>query len=518
MYSLKSQIDHAIEQAIPSCSPNFSQHIQDPRVAHTIVKNSHDNILDPDDLSFGGGIALDSGLHHFFKREHLSFRYYDTIKEQILTPDVFISLMDFQRVPPELEFIDPSLHIPILAFGMRDHLDEAENEDFEKWFAAAFGPAVRAAHEACVSYFASPSTSQFERARLERKAEVTRRAVCLRQYEESGFRPDPLTKGIFIVVCILALAYAFLGIWNIVALTKTRNPRLAYTLLLAAILFAAWSNAAYLCLIVLENIRSAYYTRSYPILLIPVLSFLEYLFGKWAAVLLFLAIISIIRNRETALFNGTKGKFGAHRLTRLHLALALLAFVFATAAEGLDIDSRIKFYHGVISLDTADHRVDIAQRLYYVSTAFEILAAFDVLLAAVLLWRAYQAAAIPDKITNLTLLAIAPVFALHGLLYLIFTVLYSPKGINKVGARLTTLETMDLLDLLFLRACSFTVMILVLSLSRLEVNWNLGQDTVAAGKAHATYDFNALTPLSRYALPNESLLSAEKKVAGWDAE
>ncbi|KAJ7628552.1 hypothetical protein FB45DRAFT_1004128 [Roridomyces roridus] len=146
MPSLESQIDHAIELAIPSCSANFAQHIQDPRAARVIARKFPSNNFDPNRISLGGGYALSCALGRFFEREDLTPKYCETIGKQLFTPDVFISLMEFQPVPPHLEHVEQSSRIPLLAICMID--PAAQNQESDEWFAGAFGPAVMAAHAA----------------------------------------------------------------------------------------------------------------------------------------------------------------------------------------------------------------------------------------------------------------------------------------------------------------------------------------------------------------------------------
>ncbi|KAJ7628547.1 hypothetical protein FB45DRAFT_1059288 [Roridomyces roridus] len=115
---LKSLIDHAIEQALPSCSPNISQYIQEPSVAEALNRRSRGEGPHPVTLSSMGKAALKCYMFQFYDREDLCYSFYRKIQARLFTPDVFISLVDFQRVPPELESIDPSFHIPILAYGL----------------------------------------------------------------------------------------------------------------------------------------------------------------------------------------------------------------------------------------------------------------------------------------------------------------------------------------------------------------------------------------------------------------
>ncbi|KAJ7628560.1 hypothetical protein FB45DRAFT_1059297 [Roridomyces roridus] len=77
--------------------------------------------------------------------------------------------MEFQSVPPHLEHVEQSSRIPLLAICMIDPI-AMQNEESDTWFAGAFGPAVLAAHEACVSFHASPSKNNSKRAKRGRKA------------------------------------------------------------------------------------------------------------------------------------------------------------------------------------------------------------------------------------------------------------------------------------------------------------------------------------------------------------
>ncbi|KAJ7628520.1 hypothetical protein FB45DRAFT_39647 [Roridomyces roridus] len=302
------------------------------------------------------------------------------------------------------------------------------------------------------------------------------RALGLRSSKpQSGFHPDALTTGTFSILCIFALTWGLLGIWTIVALINARCPRLPYLLVLPTLLFFAWSNAAYMVLVVLKNILS----DGYPPLLIPAFTFLENIFNDWALVLQFLVIISIIRHRETTLRDATMGKLGGHRhiLTGLHVTLALLTLAFGTAAEGLGLDTSVQYYNGNIPLRKYVHRLHIAQKLYYIYAAFAALTAFDVVLSAVLLWRAFKDAAIPDKIANLTLLGIAPVYSALSLLLVVFTIIFSPRGIKLSIANLDAVEGANLAASLLMPLCSIVMMILILAMTGREANWTPGNIT-----------------------------------------
>ncbi|KAJ7481553.1 hypothetical protein FB451DRAFT_1236354 [Mycena latifolia] len=299
-------------------------------------------------------------------------------------------------------------------------------------------------------------------------------------FSDEGFHPDALTSGIFALLCIYAVAYSVLIIWTFVALVTGRGHRSPYAFLLPTLVFFAWSNAAYIGIIIIENIPAVYYSDSLPVMLLPSLRFVSNLFNDWAAMLQFLAVIAVIWNRETTLRVATEGKFGGHHpaLITLHVTLASLIFALGTAAEAYNMDTTVQYY--VTRPDDLrflrgelHHRIIVYQQLFYAFSSFAILSAIDVVVSSVLLWRAWKKAAIPDKATNIVLYALAPLYAALSLMVMIFTIIFSPSGLPN-SVTLTTFEGASLASTLLPTVLSFAVITTILVLSLKKANWNAG--------------------------------------------
>ncbi|KAJ7130213.1 hypothetical protein C8R44DRAFT_731771 [Mycena epipterygia] len=292
-----------------------------------------------------------------------------------------------------------------------------------------------------------------------------------------GFHPDPITTGIFAILCIFVFAFGVLNIWTFVALLSSRGHRSPYAFLLPTLTFFAWSNGAYIAIIVLENIPSLEFSDSLPVLLLPALNLVSNLFNDWAVVLQFLAVIAVIWNRETALRTATEGKFGGHHpaLTVVHAALAALTFIFGTAAEAFNMDTNVRFFttDDFDDSDKLHHQVVVYQQLFYVYTSFAILTAVDVAVSTGLLWRAWRKAAISDKITNIMLYAVVPVYTLLSLVIMIFTILFSPSGLPDTASA-STIESASLANTLLATLLSIIVIIIILIMSTKKTNWNAG--------------------------------------------
>ncbi|KAJ7704342.1 hypothetical protein B0H17DRAFT_1039322 [Mycena rosella] len=292
-----------------------------------------------------------------------------------------------------------------------------------------------------------------------------------------GFHPDPLTAGLFGLLCLFAITYSVLIIWTFVALLTSRGHRAPYVFLLPTLVFFAWSNAAFIALIILGNIPSLSFSDTFPVLLIPTLGFISNLLNDWAVVLQFLAIIAVIWNRENTLRVATEGKFGGHHpaLIALHVALAALTLAFGTAAEAYNMDTNVQYYttEELFFGDALHHRIVVYQQLFYVFSSFAVLTAVDVVVSTVLLWRGWKNAGIPDKITNVVLYALVPVYCALSLVIMIFTIIFSPSGLPPT-VTVTVVESAGLANTLLATGFSITVIIIILALSIKKANWNIG--------------------------------------------
>ncbi|KAF7343448.1 hypothetical protein MVEN_01777600 [Mycena venus] len=308
-------------------------------------------------------------------------------------------------------------------------------------------------------------------------------AAC--QFDDSdsdGFHPDPLTAGLFGVLCIFALLYGVLSIWTLVALFTSRGHRGPYAFQFPAILFFAWSNAAYIGWLIIENIpvlNANSFFSDVPVLLLPSLGFVSNLLFDWGVVLQFLVLIAVLWNRETVLRIATDGKFGGHHpvLIALHVTLATLTFIFGTASEAYGMDTAVKFndtdrFESRLYREYL-HRIQVRQQLNYVFNAFAILMVIDVAVTTSLLWRAWRKAGISDKITNLMLYVVVPLYSIFGLLLMIFTILFSPSGLS-ADAGPEVFEGANLAYSILVTGISITILFFILALSVKKAYWNPG--------------------------------------------
>jgi hypothetical protein len=210
------------------------------------------------------------------------------------------------------------------------------------------------------------------------------------------------------LLCIFALLYGIMSIWNFVALLTSRGHRAPYAFLLPTISFFSLSNAAYIALIILENIPALDASSregELPTLLLPSLGFVSNLFNDWAVVLQFLVLIAVLWNRETQLRTATDGKFGGHHpaLIALHATLATLTFIFGTATEAYTMDTDVKLSQIDFLIEFEDllqHRENVREQLDYAYSAFAILTAVDVAVTTLLLWRSWRKAGMSDKVPD----------------------------------------------------------------------------------------------------------------------
>jgi hypothetical protein len=252
-----------------------------------------------------------------------------------------------------------------------------------------------------------------------------------------------LFQGLFALLCILALLYGIMSIWNFVALLTSRGHRAPYAFLLSTISFFSLSNATFIAEIILKNIPAL--DSSEPPMLLPTLSFVTNLFNDWAIVLQFLVLIAVLWNRETQLRAATDGKFGGHHpaLIALHATLTTLTFIFGTATEAYNMDSE-SIWDNIELLPEAflEKRENVRLQLYYAYNAFAVLTAVDVAVTTSLLWRSWRKAGMSDKvpdfhshfltlhvltrpqITNLMLYTVVPLYSILSLLLMIFTIVF----------------------------------------------------------------------------------------------
>ncbi|KAJ7287115.1 hypothetical protein C8J57DRAFT_1495588 [Mycena rebaudengoi] len=243
----------------------------------------------------------------------------------------------------------------------------------------------------------------------------------------TGFHPDSVAGGLFAVLCLFTLAYCVLSIW---ALIMSRGHRAPYAVLFPALLFAGWSNAMYMGVILVENTPSmnSDFPNSSAEQLLPILVSVSNLFSDWALVLLFLGTVLLILNRETALKTATEGTSGGHKpvLLAAHITLAVLTWIFGTAVEAYILETSLQ--PGLFG-PPLQHQIMVTWALTYAYGSCAVLMGVDVMVSTVFLWRAWRGAGISDKITNLMLYAVIPLWTLLSLVNMVFSVVFSPRGI-----------------------------------------------------------------------------------------
>ncbi|KAJ7291235.1 hypothetical protein C8J57DRAFT_1271889 [Mycena rebaudengoi] len=296
----------------------------------------------------------------------------------------------------------------------------------------------------------------------------------------AGFHPDSLAGGLFAILCIFALTYSALIIWTFVALIMSRGHRAPYAVLFPTLLFAGWSNAVYMGMILIENIPSLHsFSDSIPDLLLPTMGFVTNLFNYWSLVLLFLTTVLVILNRETALKTASEGKSGGHKpaLLAVHIALAALTWIFGTAAEAYILDTNVQFYTGdlarLLFRSRLKHRIMITQALTYVFWSFAVLMGVDVAVSTVLLSRAWRGAEISDKITKVMLYVIVPLWALLSLVNMIFAIIFSPSGLP-TNSTLQAYQGAALANSLLAVGLGFGIIITLLFMSAKRTFWTSG--------------------------------------------
>lgn len=118
----------------------------------------------------------------------------------------------------------------------------------------------------------------------------------------------------------------------------------------------------------------------------------ESFFGLWSTPLLFLTIIAVIWNRESALLTATGGQAGKHNPVVLitGVVLALLLFSLGTA----ELAMYVQYLKDPFERSLARY-TSVVQAF----NSFEILTGVFILIAVVLLDRKTHKAAVADKVT-----------------------------------------------------------------------------------------------------------------------
>jgi hypothetical protein len=139
---------------------------------------------------------------------------------------------------------------------------------------------------------------------------------------------------ILALFCIFAFFFLLLTGWCFVSLISARDHRTPYVFLFPALILSTLANASNIALEVMANI---FWTA--PVQLEPALEGIALFFTEWAILLLFLSIIAVLRNRESALHKATGGKAGGHNpiFTGVYAILALSLFILGTACMSMII-------------------------------------------------------------------------------------------------------------------------------------------------------------------------------------
>ncbi|KAF7319447.1 hypothetical protein HMN09_00283200 [Mycena chlorophos] len=265
-----------------------------------------------------------------------------------------------------------------------------------------------------------------------------------------AFSPDPLTMGIFVIGCIWAFCFVVLSIWNFVDLLMARGHRAPHALLLPTIVFFGWSNALYLARIVINSSANFDFADSLPYLTRPALRFAGNLVGDWGSVLFFLAIIAVAWNRETALGKATEGEDEG----------TPPCLDCAACRIGVPHEYNGDFFTSIAGEEELQSHANTANNLFYAGQSFIVLSFIDVLITSIVLWRGWRAAGISDRVSNLLLYTIAPLYCLMSLFTMIFLIVFSPHGLPATTG-LTGLEGADLADQLLPTLCAIVILFLM---------------------------------------------------------
>lgn len=137
---------------------------------------------------------------------------------------------------------------------------------------------------------------------------------------------------------------------------------------------------------------------------------ISWLFENWSKVLLFLAIIGMIRSRTMALkvTTGEKRSKQDYAFDAVHISIAAIIFLFGTISTAVYVDGRIHYLHAIKIARTLEaskaavlyfqNRVILYQRLSYVFKSFVVLSAVDVVVTTIIYWRAGLAMGLKDKV------------------------------------------------------------------------------------------------------------------------
>jgi len=296
------------------------------------------------------------------------------------------------------------------------------------------------------------------------------------------FLLDSLTTGILTLFCIFTFFFLLLTVWCIVALIIARGHRAPYMFLLPALILTTFGNGGNIALEVFLNMSSWYYI---PTQLIEALEAIQWFFANWAILLLFLSIMAVLWNRETALDVATEGAAGRrHRLfTVTYAVITLILFALGLAGPIVYLDAVQKYdiaTNQIVYFDPIawlEERRKVWRSIRYAFNSIVVLTGVVVIVSTIRLWRAGRGAGIRDKITNAMLYIVSPLYAAYNLVTVAFTVAFSDRGPPATRSQ-TTFEAVTLVDNLLLLLLYFAVAFTLVVMSVNGKNWNIQEGTV----------------------------------------
>ena len=294
--------------------------------------------------------------------------------------------------------------------------------------------------------------------------------------------------------------------WCFSAVRLARGHRAPYTFLFAAFILQDLGNAISIVLQIISN-ELTQHNGPNPHEL--VIGGLWWLFANWGILLVFLSVIAVLRNRETAIRIATKGKPGPNnRFTVAYATLALIIFVLGTTSPVLLNDTIRKYQIGLdginqqpsanASLPKAEldlwhaQRIDVWSDFDWAFRSFVGLTGVVVVISTIPLWRACRAAGITDKvlnphilasmidtdllaafqITNTMLYVVAPLYATYILFTYIIPLVLEPQDLTATNSFITLESVMIAHDLLT-TLLHFAIAVALLRMSSNRKDWNI---------------------------------------------
>jgi len=284
----------------------------------------------------------------------------------------------------------------------------------------------------------------------------------------SGFHPDPLTTGNLTIFCLFTFAFFIQTAWCCIALVQGRGHRSPYAFLISALILSLIDHVMNILALIFEVSNSGY---SQP----PALHGVQIFFSSWTNLFLYLSMIAVLWSRETTVYAATEGKAGRHNyvVTGVHAVLVVLIFAFGTAGPAMELNPN-------------DSSTINVYAMYYSFYTFLILAVVTVIVPAVLLRRASRAEGVVDNITNTMLHVVAPIYAAHNLISLIFLILHD---LPHPPHALTYYEGADLANNLLIMVSYFGVTSALLVLSINKERWKVNGDIIPKTNMTTQHDW-----------------------------